>query len=184
MQKIKSWEQWTHFYFKIIRSGKQPSKKKAAKENWTEPAHLSNIEAVCETIKIVCVWSLRLLLVQFNFPCRWFTLNCRHAQFHKIEADKEKTVPESNLIKTIWNPESFSRWVDLMLLWFKLLWCFTSTGGISTTWGVGDYCQCKKAQMKLYYAKLTHGTDSAPLKYTLKQFHFSRSIQSLRSCWY
>lgn len=46
-------------------------------------------------------------------------------------------------------------------------------------WAVGDYCKRKKAQIKLHYTKSSYGTDSAPLKYTLKLFHFSRSIPSL-----
>lgn len=70
---------------------------------------------------------------------------------------------------------------DLILQWFKLLWCFHFYWrNLNNVWGVGDYCQCKKTQIKLYYAKSTYGTDSAPLKYTLKQFHYSRSIWSLR----
>lgn len=37
-------------------------------------------------------------------------------------------------------------------------------------WGMGHYCKCKKGQIKQYYAKSSYGTDSAPLKNTLKHF--------------
>lgn len=38
----------------------------------------------------------------------------------------------------------------------------------------------QKNSNKIVLCKSTYGTDSAPLKYTLKQFHYSRSIWSLR----